>query len=72
MVLLPLADVQQSSFGPGAFVEALSTAGWGLWAPRVGDTWTPQAIADILVNIHSGGPGLPVKRTQNTKFSELN
>lgn len=66
MVLLPLAEVWQGCFGPGAFVEALSAASRGLWPPRVGDTRTPQAITDILVNIDSGGPGLPVNDLTNT------
>lgn len=60
-VLLTLTEVQKSRFGPGAFMKALCTACGGLWAAWVRDGWTPQAISDILVDIHSGGPGLPVK-----------
>lgn len=59
--LLPLAQVQQGRFGSGAFVEALGAAGWRLRTPRVGDGRTSKAVADVLVNIHSGGPGLPAE-----------
>lgn len=57
--LLTAPPQLRQAFGAVSVEQVLGAAGRGLGAAGVGDGGRCQAVLDVLVHVHSGGPRLP-------------